>query len=341
MISFLKRRWYLILILLLIGGGFYFYQQTNSLAKAKQEKTYTVKRQNLQETLSLSGKIEAEEKTTLRFQTSGMLSWVGVKEGDFVKKYQVVAMLDQREVQKNLQKYLNTYMDSRWDFEQAVDDNKTYVYQTTDLGEEMKRLIEQAQFSLNNAVIDVELKDLAIKYSRLSTPIEGIVVKVGSPYSGVNITPTQAEIEIVNPETVYFSVTADQTEVVQLTKDMNGDIVLDSYPDKQLKGQIYLLSFTPKSGETGTVYEARMKINDTNKNYQYRLGMTGDATFNLREIENVLAIPTTYIKSEDDKKYVMIKKGDAREKVYITPGIEVDVMTQIKKGLKEGDIVVQ
>src|SRR3989344_6512971 len=100
MLKIIKKRWYLILGLFLIVG-FVYYQRYTAQIKAKKEKsTYTVKRQTLRDDLSLSGEIDAEEKTVLRFQTSGKLSWVGVKEGDQVKKYQTVASLDQREVQE-------------------------------------------------------------------------------------------------------------------------------------------------------------------------------------------------------------------------------------------------
>lgn len=49
------------------------------------ELTYKVKRQTLSESLTFSGSVDAQEKATLRFQTSGRLAWVGVTEGDVVK----------------------------------------------------------------------------------------------------------------------------------------------------------------------------------------------------------------------------------------------------------------
>ena len=58
---------------------------------------------------------------------------------------------------------------------------------------------------------------------------------------------------------------------------------------KKMDGTIYFISFIPKAGETGTVYEIKMALNDnTNEQNAYRLGMTGDATFTLQEKENVV-----------------------------------------------------
>lgn len=335
MINFLKKRWWMVVIILLIIG-FIFYQQT-VLTKGKKETSYKVKRETLKEELSLSGKIDAEEKVTLRFQTSGRLSWVGVKEGDYVKKYQAIATLDQREVQKNLEKALRDYAKERWDFEE----DKEVTYKSAVKTDTVRRILEKNQFDLDKAVADVEIKQLAVEYSSLISPIEGIVIKIGSPYAGVNVTPTQAEFEIINPKTVYFSATAEQTDVVRLKQGMTGEIILDAYPDLKISGKIERISFVPKTGETGTVYEVKLAINDQNEDYKYRFEMTGDVSFILKEKSNVLAIPANYIKKEKNKRYVWQKTNGKKIKTYIKIGEEIDGNIIITSGLREGDVVYQ
>ena len=87
------------LTLFIIGIVIY---KNNISSKAKNKvDSYKIKREDIREILTLSGEIDAEEKATLKFQTSGRLSWVGVKEGDYVKKYQSLASLDKRELQNN------------------------------------------------------------------------------------------------------------------------------------------------------------------------------------------------------------------------------------------------
>ncbi len=87
MMNFFKKKWYVVVIILVIIGLVYFKIGSNAKGakNGKKQTSYVVKRQNLKETLSLSGSIDAEEKATLRFQSSGRLSWVGVKEGDYVR----------------------------------------------------------------------------------------------------------------------------------------------------------------------------------------------------------------------------------------------------------------
>ena len=86
-----KKRWYFILIVVLIVI-FIFTKKYRFRGKNKVD-NYVIKRENLKEVLTLSGEINASEKATLNFQTSGRLAWVGVKEGDYVKNIKVLRRL--------------------------------------------------------------------------------------------------------------------------------------------------------------------------------------------------------------------------------------------------------
>jgi len=112
----ISYKWIVVLILI-VGVSFFVYRRFNTSEKTILA-TYTVKRDDLQEILGVTGEVDASEKASLHFQTGGRLSWVGVKEGDVIKKYAGIASLDQRTLQKTLQKYLNTYSKERRDFEQ-------------------------------------------------------------------------------------------------------------------------------------------------------------------------------------------------------------------------------
>ncbi len=301
---------------------------------AKKVATITVKRGDLKEELTISGQIRAEQDVVLRFQTSGYLTWVGVKEGDYVKKYQGIAALDQRELQKNLQKYLLTYKKSRNDFDATIDADKNQIMTDT-----MKRALDDLQSDLTSSVLDVEIKDLARRFANLWTPIEGLVIRAESPVAGVNVTPTQAEFEVVNPTTVYFSATADQTEVTKLQATQPGVLRLDAFPDQDITGYITTISFTPNVDETGTVYDVKFGFTKDNSDYHYRLGMTGDLTFVTAGRSNVLILPSKFVKSENGEKYVNLLSDGKKVKTKVTVGLETDSDVEIVSGLSEGNVV--
>lgn len=320
-----------IVVLLILIAAFAIYR-SQSGTNLEGVSSTTVKQGTIKETLTLSGTIDADERAVLSFQTSGMLTSVGVKEGDFVKRGQFIASLDQRELKKRLQKQLNTYAISRSTFDQTKAN-----YKDVALNDAISRTLDQSQYTLNNSVIDVELTDIAVKYANLFSPIDGIVTSVSSPIPGVNVTPLTAQFEIVNPESIYFASTADQSEVTQLAVGKSGKITLDSFSDNSINSTIGAISFVPKAGETSTVYAIKLPLTE-NANQKYRQGMTGDVLFTMREQKNALTITSNYLKEDTDgKKYVDVITKGKRDKRFVKIGIEGDETIEITSGLSKGD----
>lgn len=318
----------LIVIALLFIRSVFF--RKNTALKIESAK---VQRGELKQMLTISGQIQADERVILHFQTSGKLAWVGVKEGDYVKKYQTIASLDRREIKKKLDKILKDYRKTRLDFDQTKDDNPTII------NDKIKRIVEDSQLDLDKSVIDVEIQNLALELSTITTPIEGLVVRVSTPLPGVNVTTSQAEFEIINPKTIYFEATADQTEVPKLNSGINGELVLDAYEDDKLTGLIKNISFIPESDETSTSYKVKFLINRANVDRQYRIGMTGDLNFILNEKKNTLYLPLKFVKSENNRNYVYQMDKDKKIKIYVKTGLETDDNIEIISNLHEADVV--
>lgn len=336
MASFVKKHIKLLITIALIIAGILLYYFVISPTQASKVDTATVKRGTLEEKLTISGQIAAEEHAILQFQTGGQLAWVGVKVGDYVTKYQSIASLDQRQIQKTLQKYLNLYLSNRQDFDQTKDDNKDKV-----LTDALKRTLIKSQTSLDNTVLDLEINDLAKQFGSLWTPIEGIVVRVDTPYAGVNIvSPALAQFEVVNPNTIHFVAQADQTEVINFQQGQKGKLSLDAFPDKTIVGNIKEIAFTPAANQTSTVYDVKFIFPVENLQNKYKLSMTGDLTFVTGKKENVLYLPGKFVKNDNGKKVVTVRKNGKDEKVPVKTGLETDSDIEIKSGVGVGQIVV-
>ncbi len=336
-----KKYWWLILIGIVIGI-FIYRSSENKKQQEIKDKTYAVTRKDLVDSLSIAGEIDAKEKVSLKFQTSGLLTWVGVKEGDTVKKFQTIASLDKRELQNSMSQYLNAYSKARDDFEQTQSDNKDWETRgmTDTAREAVKRTLSKEQMDLNNSVLAFEAKNLALKFASLYTPIAGLVTKVDSPVAGQNITPSTATFEVINPSSLYFSALADQSEVTKFKVGQKGKITLDSFPDKEIEVTVESIAFTPKAGETGTVYELKIILDkEASTSGDIRMGMTGDASFIFREIKNVVAVPSAYIKKTDGKYFVNLYTDNKQVKTEVKIGAEIDGTIEVTSGIQENDVL--
>lgn len=299
-------------------------------------KTANVEIGLVSEDLILSGQIEADEHANLSFQTSGELAYLGVKEGQEVKKGDVLAKLDTTvlyqsylQAEADLRRYQAT-LNNTYDQLQGHDSDESYTQIETRTAAEVNkdkayRAFVAAQKNLSNAT--------------LKAPFSGLISSVNYPFTGVNTIFSQPQIEIFNPKTVYFEVSADQTEVTKVAEGQKVKISLDSYSEQDLPGIVGFVGSTPKAGEVGAVYRIKVLFVSNMDDYRkFKVGMTGDASFVAKEVENVLYVPSEFIKADANGRYLLV--GSPKNKVYVNVGLEGEERVEIiGDNVKVGDIV--
>ena len=338
--SFLKRHFKAIIIIVLISTAFFGYfqyksQNNNQKFNANKQAIINPQKKDITQEITLSGSVDATSKAELKFQTSGQLAWVGVKTGDQVKKYQLVATLNQDQLKKQLEIDFNNYKTTASTFYDTADKYKDSVITT-----EIRRILDRSQNSLNNSVANYELGDLAVKYSKLLSPIAGLVVAVDQPNPSVNITPVSNIVSIIDPQSLYFKTQIDQEDVVKVQIGDPAKIIIDSFPDQTIDSEITYISFTPVTGQTSTVYEVWFKLVQDNQTF-YRLGMDGDAHIILKELPNTLTLPIEAVYQDQEQPYVYtIDQNQNLIKKTIKIGIETDTDIEVLEGLSDNDQIV-
>jgi len=301
--------------------------------KNKEIETTTIQKGDVVEELILSGEVKATEHAELSFSSSGKVNWIGVEEGDWVNKGQALAKLDTTKLNADFQRARSDLRDADASVEKAHDDVKDHSADETFTQKETRTAAEVAKDKAYEAVLKAE-EDL--KNATLKAPFEGLVTDVANPYTGINTLYTATQIELVNPETIYFEVSADQSEVSDLSLKQPVTVILDSLSDKELTGKIVFISYTPKTDETGTVYEVKVKLDIVDVSL-LRIGMTGDAKFVLSREKDVLWIPPKFVNSDKKGKYINLKKKN--NKVYVEIGLEGEDRVEVTGDIKEGDKV--
>ncbi len=330
---FKTRRRVLIFLIIIVGiilGYRYFASK-----KSGEIKTARVYRGDVREELVLSGEISADEYAKLTFPTSGKIAWVGVKEGDEIKKGQALTKLDTVVLNTTYQEARAALRATEATVEKVHDQVKDHAADETYTQKDTRTTAEVAKDQAYEAFVAAEYN---LRNSTLTSPFAGIVTFLAHPFPNVNVLSTEVQVEVINSETIYYEVSADQTEVTDLAIGQKVKIILDSYPDETFDGIVSFIGFTPKTGEAGSVYKIKViftqGVSDLSK---FRVGMSGDAKFVLSDKSDVLYVPPNFVKTDAKGKYVNL--GKSNNKAYIETGLEGEDRIEIKGNLREGDIV--
>ena len=330
-----KKKKFFIVILIIIATIFFFVQR-NAKKKENDVDTAIIERGLVKEELILSGEVKADEHANLAFSTSGEISWMGVSEGDEVDKGQSLAKLDTANLNSDFERAKADLRDAEATVSRVHDDVKDLGNSESFTEKETRTTAEVAYDKAYEAKLKAEKN---LKGGTLYAPFAGIVTSITNPFSGVNVIYTTSQIELVNPETIYFEVIADQTEVASLSLGQSVNIVLDSMEEKEIEGVISFIGYTPMVGESGTVYRIKVEIVDESIiKESLRIGLTGDAKFTLNQKDDVLFVPTGFLNSDKSGKYVSV--DSLKNKVYVEVGLDGEERVEIIGDIKEGDKVV-
>jgi RND family efflux transporter MFP subunit len=292
-----------------------------------------VQRGKVEEVYILTGAVNADEYAQLAFPASGKIAWIDVIEGEEVLKGQRLAQLDTTTLNSAFEAAKSDLRIADAEALKVLDDLKNKGNDETFAEKDTRTLAEASKDKAYEAFLVAEYN---LRNSILVAPFSGIVTSVVNPFAGVNITAGQTQIELINPETIYFELSADQTEVTTIRMGDKVRIELDADSEKMVEGEVVHISYTPRAGEVGIVYPIRIKFVDIEDGgIVLRVGMTGDAIFVLDSKDDVLWVSSDFIKSDEEGDYVLINNG--QDKLYVEVGIEGEDRVEISgDGVVEG-----
>ncbi len=161
-------KWLMGLLILcsMTGGGYLVYRQTmisTSLEARSKILTVPVERETLPIVISANGTVEAKQSTNVSPKSSGQLKSLLVKEGDFVKAGQVLAYMDDSNLQGQLIQAQGSLAAAQANLQKAIVGNRPQ-----EIAQSQAQL-EQAQASLQKAEAGNRAQDIAQAEARLKS----------------------------------------------------------------------------------------------------------------------------------------------------------------------------
>jgi len=309
------KKWVAFLLVIVIVSLFI----TREKISSKPVDVFVVSKETVTSRVSASGKTAAREDIDLKFELSGKVTWVGVKEGDFVNKYQAIASIGSESLNSDLASAESLYRKALSSYTETLETYK--VEEPTNI---IKEKIKQAKDNVDYYKILLDAKADALGKKTILSPIEGKIVLLNVEPGETVIAFTSVVARIVNLNTYYFSTEISDADIKKIKLDQQAVITFDTTPE-EYKGKVTRISdiaSTNSGGETIFVIDIYFE-----KSNELPIGLKGDAEIVLNTYPDVMCIDTDSIFTEKDKYYVfVVEKGKAFKKEIPMPN-ELDSCT--------------
>lgn len=285
-----------------------------------------IKPKPLQNMIFSNGTLLSNEEVELRSEISGKITHILFKEGQRVKKGEILLKINDSELQATLKKNKTIEQLARekeYRYKQLVEKNLT-SQQEYDL-----QLSE-----LNSVLADVELTEAQLAKTQIIAPFDGIVglrsVSVGS-----YISPQTkiANLQSINPIKVDFSVPQKYFGLIAPGKSI---LVKLSSTGKTYYGKIYAVE--PKIDENTRAIQVRAVI--PNDKGELTPGAYVEIDIILEKLEESILIPTEAIVPDFEGEKVFIYKNGKAISKSVSTGIRTEKDIQITSGVNVGDSLI-
>ena len=347
-----------IIALIFIGTFVFLWQKSQPKEIVYNE--FTPKKEDIQKTTVITGKIEPRNEVNIKPQISGIITDLykeageTVNAGDVIAKVKVIPDMSQlssaearvRLAEINLQQAQVNFNreESLYNQKLVSADEYDKVKQSLQQAKEEKVAAIDALQVVRDGVSQANAKaSSTLIRSTISGVILDIPVKVGNMVIlSNNFNDGTTVASVANMNDLIFRGNIDETEVGQLVSNMPMKITVGALQDLKFDANLEYIS--PKAVESNGANQfeikAAVKLAEGGK---IRSGYSANAEIVLASAVKVLSVPESAIEFSGDSTFVYIIKGEGKEKTYertqVTTGLSDGVNIEIKKGLTDKDKV--
>jgi membrane fusion protein (multidrug efflux system) len=319
---------------------------TNKKAdKAKLVILDTVKVESFTHYIDLQGKVDADNISYISPRgAGGQVRAVYVKEGQFVKKGQLLLKLDDEIVRQNVVVARQGMAATRNQLELA-----NSVYQRTKnlwdqhIGTEVQLLQAKTNVDVLENQIKTQQENIRVAEAQLATTnvvsnVSGVAdevnIHVGEMFTGA----PAAGIKIVNTSNLKVVTDVPENYLARITK---GTPVLISVPDinKTYTSKISLISQSISTTSRGFMAEAKIP-HDKN----LKPNLTASVRIQDYNTPNAITIPVNTLQTDEQGKFVLVAVKEGNTLVARKRQIQVGELygdrLEVKGGLQTGDVIV-
>jgi len=349
----------------LVVVAWYWYTAAAQQPQRDSLRPVTVTRGNIEEVVTSQGKVEAKQYVDVGTQVSGQLKEIHVDIGDAVTKGQLLAEIDPRVYQaqveageahlNSLRAQLNQQKAAAVLAEQNLKRNQNLiavnaVSQQALQETESQAAVARAQVEASNAQIQETESNLKasrtnLGYTKIYAPMAGTVTtlptKEGQTLNANQTAPTVLQVANLDVMTVRAQVA--EADVNRLKENMPAYFTTLGNSERRWIGKVRQILPTPQIVNDVVLYDVLIDVK--NEGRQLMTGMTTQVFFVLGKAENALVVPaevlTRRAAREDNDKgkayRVAVVTETGTEQRVIHVGLQTRTQAEVIYGLREGD----
>jgi multidrug efflux system membrane fusion protein len=359
--SFIDRKFkYLIgfMLLIIFGLAGFYWKKTSSKpaeeysqwSKPVPVRTVPVQRQDLQVEIKAIGTVIPTHTVNVQSQVAGVLQQIYFKEGQTVKKGQLLAQIDPAPFQVALAQAEGTRQQNLAQLHNAETELQRYqlLFKQDSIAkqqvEQQLALVNQLKGQIQANKAQVDAAKLQLSYTKIYAPIEGWVgfrQKDAGNLIQANEIAGLVSITQVHPIFVQFAVA--ENHLVNLRQSLkNGDKVLASAWDKTEQKQLALGHVQAIDNQidisTGTL---KIKAIFTNQDDALFPNQFVNVRLKTQTIQNAISIPSDAVQHGAKGSYVYIINPQNKAEIRMLKlGMTSNGQIEVLDGLKGSEKVV-
>lgn len=285
-----------------------------------------VKSQTLSDEIYINGSLLPDEEVNLSFETSGKITEINFKEGTFVKKGDLLAKVNDRTLQAQLQRLTSQV---------KLAEDRVYRQSTLLKRDAVSQeAYEQVKTDLATLKAEIEMVEANIALTELRAPFDGIIglrgVSVGT-YASPSV--VVAKLTKISPIKVEFAVPEHYADDVQI--GYNVEFSLPGELDK-----FHAKVYAKESMIDPTTHTLTVRALYDNSKGAALAGRYASVNLEKQRIEDAITVPSESIVPEMGVDKLYLYKGGKAMPVTVQVGIRTDKDVQITSGLNPGDTVI-
>lgn len=347
----MKKSYWIIGLFIIIATAFFvwFYIFKPTDKNEKNVQTVEVVRRDIGSTVLATGIIKPQVGAEVKVgsRVSGVVKKLRANIGDYVQAGQIIAELDNAELQAKLNQNIAAMNKAEADYEYAklnMERQKSLLEQNYisqqqyDIAENTFK-ISGAQ--LKQAEANVEVAKVQLSYTTIYALTSGIISSVSTQEGETVLAGLSAPtfVNIIDLNRLEVQVYVDETDIGKIFTGQEVTFTVDTYTGTDFKGKV--TAIYPKAVIQDNVvnYIVVVEIEDFQDKI-LRPEMTTTVTIRLETREGVLAVPSRAVLRERGERFVTVVAGGVQENKKIKTGWYDNSYIEVTEGLKEGETVL-